>query len=816
MKKIMKIFVAAALVLTAASCVKENLNDGQNSGGTSENLVPMSITAYNEADTRASLQNDGKVFWDQNDVINVLSVITADDGAETVTRYEFTTTEGGASAEFTGLVDEKTLVLSEGMYGVYPATIGKVNPYIFANSGYSGFLHTVSSGVLNVFMPSTQFAADGGSNQYSLSVGKTAIESDDDIKLIMKNVGGLIKINLPAQDIKSVILYGNSGELLAGKVTAAFDEEGVPVVTDLTGSNMVRLIPKTEGDTFSSGTYYINVAPIVFSKGLTLLFTNSDNKYATLRSSAEFVVKRSMISEFPEIGNLTFGGKVLEISYSNDYRVDGGVGGKNTPLYRTGDTKDLPTSSKGALSGETVLTDGTNNYIVNADKLFVNGGYSGGICFGANAGSYFAIPNLDGFVLSKVAMRSGAYQFKSQGEPCLTTKPDVDGNYSNVPGCSKWSGSVQGGMEYIWSFAGQPNEEYALTLTSQADGTQFCRIQVLRLFYAEVTADRPSVNPLITKVSAQEHDIDYPNQKVTLKASFSAIDYSALSQFTCGFDYKLKSEKEWTSVSCSSPAFEFSADVFLPTAGEYEYRPWVQFERTDNTIKTVKGEVVSFDSSRLVLSLVFDDSYWDRTPEGENANYLVREWGWKTNQNTYSVWNKNGKEGYSYMFTYNGVDYPFNFWTVADLPKYDADGNIIYVEDENGDQVPDVYSTYNTCTLHAYGGEEVTRGLCLSYYNSSIHAWMQLPAIEKFRLTSITGDLYNSFTIEINDEVDMTSENTNVLGTPSGNKVAYQSGETKMDLSLTDSVAGVRYYFCSKGTRATIRNMTLTYEYAGE
>ena len=809
MKTMITKFAAAALMLAAVACQREELEGGKTPGAPSENLVPMTITASLESDddaqARTALQSDGKVYWESGDKLTVMAV---DEAGDLSASYEFATEGSGAKADFSGLVGEETAGLSAGWYAVYPPTIGETNPYLYATKGYSGYTHRVASGSLSMFMPSTQFASSDASGLYSLSAGLVA--DDEEKTLTMKNVGGLIAITLPAQEITSVILYGNSGEMLAGKVTAAFSDDGTPVISEVSGSNMIHLIPAVEGDTFAAGTYYINVAPVTFSNGLTLLFTNKSSQYATVRTTASFVVERSKVSPLPVMPTLDFGGKVVEFSYSNNYKVTGGVGGKNTPLYRTGDIKDLPTSKGDGLSGVNELTDGTYNYVVSASKLFVNGGYSGGICFGPNVGEYFSLPKIDGYALNKVAMRNGAYQYVSQGEPCLTTRPDAEGNYTQLPTCSKWAGNVQGGMEYIWSLAGDPSEEYAITLTTKSNETQYCRIQVLRLFYAKVPTDGSAINPLITDVSSSEPTIEYDAQKVTLNASFSAVDYSALSQFSCGFQYKLKSAADWTSVTCTTTAMDFSYELTLAEAGEYEYRPWVKIEKTG---KTVYGDAGSFDSSTIVLSLVFDDSFWDRTPEGKNANFLVREWGWNTNQNTYNLWNNNGREAYSYNFKYNGVDYQFNFWTVAGLPKYDEDGNTI---DEDEDGNTDLYAASNTCTLHVYGAGEVTRGLCLTYSNSgSPHAWMQLPGVDNFKLASITGDLHNRFTIEINDAVDRTSKNTN-LGTPSGNKVGYQTGKLVMDMSFKDTRAGVRYYFCSIGTRPTIKNMTLTYEYAGE
>ena len=141
-------FCAAALVIAAVACQQVELDSEQTPGATSENLVPMTITASLEPGTKAALQSDGKVNWEAGDVMTVLSVSGTDD-AQTVTSYDFTTAEGGLKAEFSGLVGEETENLDSGMYGVYPPTTKEYHPYLHYTSGYSGFKHTVSSGSLH-------------------------------------------------------------------------------------------------------------------------------------------------------------------------------------------------------------------------------------------------------------------------------------------------------------------------------------------------------------------------------------------------------------------------------------------------------------------------------------------------------------------------------------------------------------------------------------------------------------------------------------------------------------------------------------------
>ena len=99
------IFMAVAGMLALSSCSNDD-NDVQNAPR------QMTFTAGfgDEAQTRAAL-NGKKVSFDANDKISILSANN--------TNTRFTTTEGGASATFTG-----TATADSKFYAVYPYTAG--------------------------------------------------------------------------------------------------------------------------------------------------------------------------------------------------------------------------------------------------------------------------------------------------------------------------------------------------------------------------------------------------------------------------------------------------------------------------------------------------------------------------------------------------------------------------------------------------------------------------------------------------------------------------------------------------------------------
>ena len=90
-------------------------------------------------------------------------------------------------------------------------------------------------------------------------------------------------------------------------------------------------------------------------------------------------------------------------------------------------------------------------------------------------------------------------------------------------------------------------------------------------------------------------------------------------------------------------------------------------------------------------------------------------------------------------------------------------------------------------------------------------AWMQLPCPANAKLVEIDFDLYNNFKGVISTEV-------NADGTyKQGTEVASYNGNDSFPIALTNSAAGVRYYFTTVHLNIPrINSLTLTYEYVGE
>ena len=529
----------------------------------------------------------------------------------------------------------------------------------------------------------------------------------------------------------------------------------------------MRIVPAS-GDTFAVGDYYINVLPVTFTDGLTVIFTKSDDTWTSLRSSGEFVVERSKISSLPEISSLTFDGKVVNVIAVND------AGGASNPF-----TKALPSSSSNDYEGI------ESSYILkNTELTFKFKGTKrhyrtnkAGLCYGQGIGDYVEFPAIEGYALNKIVIRNSA-DAKESGTPAICDISNVV-----IEGTRTWDIPAKVfGLEHTWSFAGSENTPYRITRTTRS--SDYVSAQQFRLYYAAAPAGVSTIKPLITSVTTAEAETDPLNGKATLNGSFTAVDCNP-SAVTCGFDYKLVSEQEWTTVECPQVTSEFSYELTASSSEDYVYRAWTKVNATG---KTVYGEEVQFNPKKLVLHLVLHGE--------EGKKLLVDTWKWGTNGNNSST--KKGKDmnNLTYNYTYNGVDYPFTFWSLQEGV------------DANGAKV-----TSGGYCMRASSNPTVYHQLALNNLSKEVStdghpAWMQFPCPASAKLVEIDCDLYNNFkgviSKGVNDDGRYTPET----------EIASYDGNDSFPMALDNTETGVRYYFTTEHLNIPrINTLTLTYLY---
>ena len=395
MKTIFTKFAAASLMLAAVACQNEDMLDGGAQNGTSVELVPLTISATLESDqTKTSLQEGGKVYWENGDAMTVLAV--GEDA--TVTSYLFTTTDEGPEATFTHVpaneTDEK-VALAPNYYAVYPHTDKTRLPYLY--DGRDGWKVSVVDSKLKVYFPSMQKLSPIGDSATPIDAYSVGVVAADGT-VAMKNLGGLIEFNIPETGVEHVILYGNAGEDIVGNAYVTFGEDGLPVISSLEGSNMVRVVPAA-GGTFAVGKYYINVLPVTFSAGLTVVFTKTDGTWAQVRSGAQFVVERSKISPLPEISGLSFGGKVINVNAVNENGVSADPFNESLPGSSASDVKGVERSYTTKDGGYVFKFCGKLRHYRSSEL---------GWMYGKGVDDYMEVPALEGYALNKVVVRNGS------------------------------------------------------------------------------------------------------------------------------------------------------------------------------------------------------------------------------------------------------------------------------------------------------------------------------------------------------------------------------------------------------------------------
>jgi len=119
-----------------------------------------------------------------------------------------------------------------------------------------------------------------------------SIAKSEELNFSFYNVCGGLKIKVQSNGIKTITFRGNNNETLAGKVRAAFDDDGHPyVIENIDSKKQVSLVCP---DGFVPGEwYFISMLPASLSKGFTLDFSNGV-KSVSYVSEKNTTVKRSI------------------------------------------------------------------------------------------------------------------------------------------------------------------------------------------------------------------------------------------------------------------------------------------------------------------------------------------------------------------------------------------------------------------------------------------------------------------------------------------------------------------------------------------
>lgn len=252
MKKILFFVFASASLL--AACTKEFNNEGREA----EPRETVTLT-FNAVFTKTTLNDDRSVSFAAGEKIVVFA---------NGNKYEFTTTEGGTNAVFSG--------------EVAPADASAATFYALSGSSSCLSGATITDGTIgNVFIPKSSDSVNFGKYSATKAV---AVAVTTGSSLEFKQVCALFKFTVPndVTDLKEVVVFNRAAAAagsLSGTVSITPNAGAAPTVevTEAEGNPHQTGASYPGSAVFPAGTYYIPVLPATLTQGMDLknTFTGS-------------------------------------------------------------------------------------------------------------------------------------------------------------------------------------------------------------------------------------------------------------------------------------------------------------------------------------------------------------------------------------------------------------------------------------------------------------------------------------------------------------------------------------------------------------
>ena len=279
MNNINNIFKAASLaaLVVVCGCSVEATYDIEPEVQSFDHELILSAYIAESPDTKTSRDNDGKFFWSPGDAISLFYGSGSNGGS----KFTATIDEPAQRTDFFGNINIVTGNLGE---DADPPKFWAVYPYSTANE-------CDGNGIVTE-VPSSQIAAENtfADNQF-VSIG-----SADGLYIGFYHVCGGIKFFLQEEGISRISLTGNAGETLAGTVSVAFDDNGLPAVQSIkSAAKEIVLTPPAGETSFSTdANYFFVTLPVTFSKGFTIAFEKEDGTYGVRSVNVTMTVNRAM------------------------------------------------------------------------------------------------------------------------------------------------------------------------------------------------------------------------------------------------------------------------------------------------------------------------------------------------------------------------------------------------------------------------------------------------------------------------------------------------------------------------------------------
>ena len=217
--------------------------------------------------SKTALQSDGSIFWSPGDEINLFY-------KSSWGKFTSNSTEPEATTSFSGSLEEYVPNGEDEFWAVYPY-----------HSQHSYYQEAVT-----VILPDTQSGVAGTFDKgYFISMARSK-----DYSLSFYNLCGGIKFCVSEPDIEYVTFQGKNDEVLAGQVKAAFDDNGKPVVKEVSNGKISVRLNAPEGGFVVGEWYYIVTFPVTLTAGYSMSFYKSDGFYAERESVNPVTIKRSI------------------------------------------------------------------------------------------------------------------------------------------------------------------------------------------------------------------------------------------------------------------------------------------------------------------------------------------------------------------------------------------------------------------------------------------------------------------------------------------------------------------------------------------
>ena len=272
----------AALLALSACAVEEQ--PYKEAAPFAAQLEPWEEDASNGSATRTYVAQENDIYqihWTAGDAVSVFfstyneQYVFAGETGDTAGRLDAVEAGGLGSSFTTGFEVER-------YYAIYP--------YAASTS--------LSGNVITFDFPATQAYAP---ESFGLGAGvMTAVTSGpDDRNLVFKNVTGYLKLRVyGGAKLSSIVLSGNNGEILSGtgRITALYGETPA---TEMTGSGSTLTLTcgsvETGAKAAEATEFWLALPPTDFTKGLTVVLTDTQGRVMTQATSAEVNVRANHV-----------------------------------------------------------------------------------------------------------------------------------------------------------------------------------------------------------------------------------------------------------------------------------------------------------------------------------------------------------------------------------------------------------------------------------------------------------------------------------------------------------------------------------------